>query len=146
MKFTAISFKTVVPGSVTFRLLLGWIRQIIGSIADANPPAQRNETLVCEVTVAPFIVLITLFVLFSIAGYFHLPVSNGWWTSLRLALSGMFLLTASAHWGRRRADLIQMVPPVFSRPDVLVTVTGIFEILGAWGSCCRRLSLMPLSG
>jgi uncharacterized membrane protein len=85
------------------------------------------------VTVAPFIVLITLFVLFSIAGYFHLPVSNGWWTSLRLALSGMFLLTASAHWGRRRADLIQMVPPVFSRPDVLVTVTGIFEILGAVG-------------
>jgi uncharacterized membrane protein len=83
--------------------------------------------------VAPFIVLTALFVLLSIAGFLHLPVSYGWWTSLRLALSGMFLLTASAHWGRRRPDLIQMVPPVFSRPDLLVTLTGILEMLGAVG-------------
>jgi uncharacterized membrane protein len=83
--------------------------------------------------VAPFIVLTALFVLLSIAGFLHLPVSDGWWTSLRLALSGMFLLTASAHWGRRRPDLIQMVPPVFSRPDLLVTITGILEMLGAVG-------------
>jgi uncharacterized membrane protein len=83
--------------------------------------------------VAPFIVLTALFVLLSIAGFLHLPVSYGWWTSLRLALSGMFLLTASAHWGRRRPDLIQMVPPVFSRPDLHVTITGILEMLGAVG-------------
>ena len=57
----------------------------------------------------------------------------GWWTALRLGLAAMFLLTASAHWGRRRADLIRMVPPVFSRPDLLVTLTGICEILGAIG-------------
>lgn len=81
----------------------------------------------------PFVVLVTLFGLFSMAGYFHLPVSTGWWTSLRLALSGMFLLTASAHWGRRRADLIQMVPSAFFRPDILVTLTGLLEILGAIG-------------
>jgi uncharacterized membrane protein len=42
-------------------------------------------------------------------------------------------LTATAHWGRRRPDLIQMVPPVFSRPDLLVTITGILEMLGAVG-------------
>jgi uncharacterized membrane protein len=83
--------------------------------------------------VAPFIVLTALFVLLSIAGFLHLPVSYGWWTSLRLALSGMFLLTTSAHWGRRRPDLIRMVPPVFSRPDLLVTITGILEMLGAVG-------------
>jgi uncharacterized membrane protein len=81
----------------------------------------------------PFVVLILLFVLLSIAGHFQLPVSYGWWTSLRFALSGMFLLTASAHWGKRRPDLIRMVPPAFSRPDILVTVTGILEILGAVG-------------
>src|SRR5437660_1796492 len=57
----------------------------------------------------------------------------GWWTALRLGLAAMFLLTASAHWGRRRADLIRMVPPIFSRPDLLVTLTGICEILGAIG-------------
>jgi len=82
---------------------------------------------------APFVVLVSLFLLLSIAGHFQFPVAYGWLTSLRLALSGMFLLTASAHWGRRRPDLIQMVPPAFSRPDILVTVTGILEILGAIG-------------
>jgi uncharacterized membrane protein len=45
----------------------------------------------------------------------------------------MFLLTASAHWGKRRADLVQMVPPAFPRPDLLVTITGILEILGVIG-------------
>jgi uncharacterized membrane protein len=81
----------------------------------------------------PFGVLIALFVLLSIAGYFEVPVAFGWWTSLRLALAGMFLLTASAHWGRRRPDLIEMVPSFFARPDILVTVTGVLEILGAIG-------------
>jgi uncharacterized membrane protein len=81
----------------------------------------------------PFVVLIALFLLLSILGYFQLPVSYGWWTSLRLALSGMFLLTASAHWGKRRLDLIRMVPTGFPRPDLLVTITGILEILGAVG-------------
>src|SRR5215510_14911006 len=81
----------------------------------------------------PFGVLITLFALLSVAGHFEVPVAFGWWTSLRLALAGMFLLTASAHWGRRRPDLIKMVPPSFARPDVLVTVTGVLEILGAIG-------------
>lgn len=50
-----------------------------------------------------------------------------------LALSGMFLLTASAHWGKRRPDLIRMVPSSFPQPDLLVTVTGILELMGAIG-------------
>ena len=45
----------------------------------------------------------------------------------------MFLLTASAHWGKRRRDLIQMVPAVFPRPDLLVTISGVLEIIGAIG-------------
>jgi len=45
----------------------------------------------------------------------------------------MFLLTASAHWGKRRADLIRMVPPAFPRPDLLVTLTGIAELAGVIG-------------
>ena len=45
----------------------------------------------------------------------------------------MFLLTASAHWGKRRPDLIRMVPPGFPRPDLIVTATGVLEILGAVG-------------
>ncbi len=45
----------------------------------------------------------------------------------------MFLLTAFAHWGRRRPDLIRMVPPSFPRPDLLVTITGVLELLGVIG-------------
>jgi uncharacterized membrane protein len=86
-----------------------------------------------EVAMAPFVILISLFFLLIIAGHFEFPASFGWWTSLRLALSGMFFLTASAHWGRRRADLIKMVPPAFARADLIVTLTGILEMLGAAG-------------
>ena len=82
---------------------------------------------------SPFIVLVTLSALLSILGHFRIPVAFGWWTSLRLALAGMFLLTASAHWGKRRPDVIRMIPTVFPRPDLLVTVTGILEVLGAAG-------------
>lgn len=82
---------------------------------------------------APFIVLVTLFGLLSVLGHFQMPIAFGWWTSLRFALAGMFLLTASAHWGKRRPDLIAMIPPVFPKPDVLVTVTGVLEIIGAVG-------------
>src|SRR6266700_3128957 len=82
---------------------------------------------------APFIVLVTLFALLSILGHFQIPVAFGWWTSLRLALAGMFLLTASAHWGKRRPDLIRMVPASFPRPDLIVTITGLLELLGAAG-------------
>src|SRR6516225_1617801 len=85
----------------------------------------------------PFIVLIALFSILSFLSHFHLPVAFRWWTSLRLALSGMFLLTASAHWGKRRPDLIRMVPSVFPRPDLLVTFTGVLEILGAVGLMIR---------
>ena len=89
---------------------------------------------------APFIVLVTLFAVLSVLGHFHVPVAFGWWTSLRLALAGMFLLTASAHWGKRRADLIRMVPPAFPRPDLLVTITGILEMLGAVGLMLSRVA------
>jgi uncharacterized membrane protein len=56
-----------------------------------------------------------------------------WQNCLRMAIAAMFLLTASAHWGKRRADLIRMVPPAFPRPDLLVTLTGIAELAGAIG-------------
>jgi uncharacterized membrane protein len=45
----------------------------------------------------------------------------------------MFLLTASAHWGRRRPDLIRMVPRAFGNAAQWVTLTGIAEIAIALG-------------
>src|SRR5215467_2487945 len=81
----------------------------------------------------PIVVLAVLFVVLSLAGRLGVPFMWGWWTSLRVALGGMFLLTASAHWGKRRSDLVGMVPPVFPNPDLLVSLTGILEIVGALG-------------
>jgi uncharacterized membrane protein len=74
----------------------------------------------------PFLVLAVVTALTRI-------LSTDWIFCLRCGLAAMFLLTASAHWGKRRADLIRMVPPAFPRPDLIVTVTGIFELLGVIG-------------
>jgi uncharacterized membrane protein len=81
---------------------------------------------------APLIVLVAVFAV--------LVYPLGWWTALRIALCAMFLLTASAHWGKRRPDLIRMVPAAFPRPDLLVTFTGICEILGAIGLLIPRVA------
>ena len=52
----------------------------------------------------------------------------------------MFLLTASAHWGKRRADLIRMVPASLGNSGVWVTLTGIAEIAIAVGLQIRNLA------
>lgn len=79
----------------------------------------------------PFYTLVASFLLFKGLGQLGLSYFEGWQTSLQGAVAVMLLLTASAHWGTRRPDLIRMVPPVFSRPDLIVTVTGFLEIAGA---------------
>jgi uncharacterized membrane protein len=83
--------------------------------------------------VAPLIVLAVSILIFWIAGLAGVTVFQDHRFVLRAALAVMFFLTASAHWGRRRPDLIRMVPPVFPRADLLVTITGVLEILGAIG-------------
>ncbi|MDY0393915.1 DoxX family membrane protein [Virgibacillus halophilus] len=64
--------------------------------------------------------------------FFEFPLDE-WQTSLRLAIAVMFLFTAMAHWGKRRAGLINMVPPSLPNPNFIVTLTGILEIIGAIG-------------
>ena len=86
----------------------------------------------------PFIVLGVFFGFFYLLGILWLPSQLNWLTSLRFALAGMFLLTASAHWGKRRRDLVAMVPRAFPRPDLLVTITGLLEIAGAAGLMLAR--------
>ena len=81
----------------------------------------------------PFAILIIGFFVFRAIGLFFVPAFDSWQPALRAALVPMFLVTASAHWGKRRPDLIRMVPPIFPRPDVLVTLTGVAEIIGALG-------------
>lgn len=82
---------------------------------------------------APFIALIVSFLLFRGLGFVGWGYFDHWQTSLQAACAAMLLLAASAHWGKRRPDLIQMVPPAFPRPDRIVTATGYLEIAGAIG-------------
>jgi hypothetical protein len=75
----------------------------------------------------PLVVLMGSFVIILTLGSLQLPIAFGWWTALRLALAAMFLLTASAHWGKRRPDLVRMVPHSFPSAEFLVTVSGIWK-------------------
>lgn len=81
----------------------------------------------------PLLALIAAFVMLRAAGLAGLSLLDSWPSALRPALTVMFLLTASAHFGKGRADLIRMVPPAFPQPAALVTLTGSFEIAGAIG-------------
>lgn len=89
----------------------------------------------------PLIVVVVVFTVLRIAGAVGVTALRDWRVSLRWALAMMFLVTASAHWGAKRADLVAMVPPVFPAPELLVTLTGVAEIAGAvglmWGRTAR---------
>ena len=81
----------------------------------------------------PFLVLIVSTLTLRAIGAAGIAVFDQWSVCLRVGLATMFLLTASAHWGKRRPDLVKMVPAAFPRPDLIVTVSGLLEILGAVG-------------
>ncbi|MBD2867618.1 DoxX family protein [Paenibacillus arenilitoris] len=81
----------------------------------------------------PFYALIVSFAVFRALGLLGISYFDDWQSPLQWAVAVMLLLTASAHWGGKRADLIRMVPPALPRPDLLVSATGLLEIAGALG-------------
>jgi uncharacterized membrane protein len=94
----------------------------------------------------PLFVLLASFVFFLLLGRAGIGYFHGWQHALRASLGAMFLLTASAHWGKRRADLIAMVPSIFARPAFLVTLTGILEIIGAVALQIPKLASFAATG
>jgi uncharacterized membrane protein len=82
--------------------------------------------------------------LFRGLGALGVAVWQSWPDAARWGLSVMLLFTATAHFNAMRGDLIAMVPPSFPHPDLLVTLTGILEILGAIGILVPRTR--PLAG
>jgi len=51
-----------------------------------------------------------------------------------VGLAAMFVVTGIAHFAPpMRADLVAIVPPRLPAPGLLVTITGILELLGAAG-------------
>jgi len=81
----------------------------------------------------PFFVLAGTFIVCRLIGWAGVDFFAEWQHCLRVAVAAMFFLTASAHWGKRRPDLVRMVPPAFPHPEMLVTLTGFAEIAGAIG-------------
>lgn len=95
---------------------------------------------------APFIALVVSFLLFRTAGLAGAAYFDHWHPSLQGAVAVMLLLAASAHWGRRRPDLIRMVPPPFPAKEWIVSMTGILEIAGAIGILLPAVSLAASIG
>lgn len=80
----------------------------------------------------PLIALLAGTALTRLAGLAGIDALDGWQPALRVGLALMFVLTGLAHFGRRRrADLVAMVPPRLPHPGLLVTLTGVLELLGA---------------
>jgi uncharacterized membrane protein len=71
--------------------------------------------------------------LFRALGALGIEALASWPDAARWGLAVMLFFTAAAHFNRMRRDLVAMVPPSFPRPDLLVTATGVLEILGAIG-------------
>ena len=59
---------------------------------------------------------------------------GSWPAAIAVGLAAMFLVTGIAHFvNPLRRDLIAIVPPRLPAPGLLVTVTGVLELLGAVG-------------
>ncbi|WP_433117683.1 DoxX family protein [Micromonospora sp. CA-246542] len=96
---------------------------------------------------APLITLIVGSALARLAGLAGVSALDGWHPALRVGLALMFVLTGMAHFvGRRRADLIAMVPPRLPRPDLLVTLTGVLELVGAAGLLIPTTARLAAAG
>ena len=96
---------------------------------------------------APLIVLIVVTLLARGLGRLGVPGLRTWVAAARAGLAVMFCFTAAAHFNSMRADLVRMVPAAVPNPELMVTVTGICEVLGAVGLLVprtRRLAAVAL--
>ncbi len=83
---------------------------------------------------APLITLVVGTILARIVGWLGVDYVNSWAAAIAVGLAAMFVLTGVAHFAPpMRADLVAIVPPRLPAPGLLVTVTGLLELLGAAG-------------
>jgi uncharacterized membrane protein len=83
---------------------------------------------------APLITLLVGSIAARIAGWAGVDYVGTWTKAVAVGLAAMFVLTGVAHFAPPlRAALIAIVPPRLPAPGLLVTVTGVLELLGAAG-------------
>lgn len=54
----------------------------------------------------------------------------------------MFAMTGLAHFIGMREELIRMVPPSLPQPELLVSISGVLELLGVVGLVLRRTAAL----
>ncbi|WP_204081193.1 DoxX family protein [Mycobacterium riyadhense] len=83
---------------------------------------------------APVITLLLGSIVAWIIGCFGVAYVNNWTAAVAVGLAAMFVLTGVAHFAPPlRGDLIAIVPPRLPAPGLLVSLTGVLELLGAAG-------------
>jgi uncharacterized membrane protein len=95
----------------------------------------------------PAIVLVIATLLARGAGLLGVRPLGDWPSATRVGLALMLTFTAAAHFNSMRPDLVAMVPPAVPAPELMVTFTGVCEILGAIGLLIprtRRLAAIAL--
>jgi uncharacterized membrane protein len=69
-----------------------------------------------------------------LVGWLGVDYVAGWPEALAVGLAVMFVMTGAAHFvNPLRRDMIAIVPPRLPAPGLLVTFTGVLELLGAAG-------------
>lgn len=87
---------------------------------------------------APVIVLVVVALVARLIGQVGVTPLRDWAAATRVGLAVMLFFTAAAHFNSMRPDMIAMVPPFVPKPELMVTFTGICEILGAVGLLVPR--------
>ncbi|MDT5360418.1 MAG: hypothetical protein QOC69_2180 [Mycobacterium sp.] len=69
-----------------------------------------------------------------VVGWLGVDYVDSWPAAIAVGLAVMFVMTGVAHFvpGMRRG-MIAIVPPRLPQPALLVTITGVLELLGAVG-------------
>src|SRR6476619_4717027 len=83
---------------------------------------------------APLISLVLGTLGARVVGWLGVDYVGDWSSAIAVGLAAMFLVTGIAHFvNPLRRDLIAIVPPRLPAAGLLVTVTGVLELLGAVG-------------
>ena len=69
-----------------------------------------------------------------VVGWLGVDYVDSWPKAFAVGLAAMFVMTGVAHFvNPLRRDMIAIVPPQLPAPGLLVTITGVLELLGAAG-------------
>jgi len=84
--------------------------------------------------VVPLITLLMGSLAARIVGWFGVGYVDTWARAIAVGLAAMFFVTGVAHFvPPLRNQLIAIVPPALPAPGLLVSITGVLELLGAVG-------------